>query len=76
MLWVLGYWIVGLVCMSIMLQPVLRQIAEECKDDPTRTGIASLVIIILICVLTPLWPAFLTVKGIKLCSKWSGTSAK
>ena len=39
MLWVLGYWIVGLVCMSIMLQPVLRQIAEECKDDPTRTGL-------------------------------------
>ncbi|QDZ76535.1 hypothetical protein [Bacillus cereus] len=76
MLWVLGYWIVGLVCMSIMLQPVLRQIAEECKDDPARTGIASLVIIILICVLTPLWPAFLTVKGIKLWSKWSGTSAK
>ncbi|EKS8367468.1 hypothetical protein [Bacillus thuringiensis] len=76
MLWVLGYWIVGLVGMSIMLQPVLRRIAEECKDDSARIGIASLVIIILICVLTPLWPAFLTVKVIKLCSKWSGTSAK
>ncbi|PEF69126.1 hypothetical protein CON35_08110 [Bacillus cereus] len=48
---------------------LVKEIAEECKDDPTRTGIASLVIIILICVLTPLWPAFLTLKVVRLFSK-------
>ncbi|PGC85686.1 hypothetical protein [Bacillus toyonensis] len=76
MLWILGYFIVGMVCMSIRLQPVLRQSAEEYKDDPTRTGITSLVIIILICLFTPLWPAFLTFGAIKLCSEDGGTSAK
>lgn len=42
MLWVLAYMIVGMVCVSIMLQPTLRKSVEECKENQTQIGITNL----------------------------------
>ncbi|PEN96604.1 hypothetical protein CN553_14395 [Bacillus cereus] len=76
MLWVLGYLIIGMVYASIQMRPTLHKMLKEEEGDEKGEANTIAVALILICLFTPLWPAFLTFRVIKLCSKDGGTSAK
>ncbi|MEW4153110.1 hypothetical protein Q0N88_24370 [Bacillus thuringiensis] len=76
MLWVLGYLIIGMVYASIQMRSTLHKMLKEEEGDEKGEAIAMAVVLMLICLFAPLWPALLTFRVIKLCSKGSGTSAK
>ncbi|WP_420974315.1 hypothetical protein [Bacillus thuringiensis] len=76
MLWVLGYLIVGMVYTSVYMRSILHKALKEEKGDEKGEAIVIVVVLLLICFFTPLWPMFLTFRVIKLFSKDCGTRAK
>lgn len=76
MLWILGYLIIGMVYVSVQMRPILQKVLKEEEGDEKGEANTIAVALILICLFTPLWPAFLTFRVIKLCSKDGVTSAK
>ncbi|MCQ6302104.1 hypothetical protein [Bacillus cereus] len=76
MLWILGYLIVGMVYASVQMRPTLYKLLKEEKGNEKGEAIVIVVVLLLICLFTPLWPVFLTFRVIKQCSKDCGTSAK
>lgn len=76
MLWILGYLIVGMVYASVQMRPTLYKLLKEEKGNEKGEAIVIVVVLLLICLFTPLWPVFLTFRVIKQFSKDCGTSAK
>ncbi|WP_186323974.1 hypothetical protein [Bacillus thuringiensis] len=66
MLWLLVYMIMGMMYASVQMLPILQKVLKEEDGDEKGEAITIVVALILFCLLTSLWPAFLTFKVIKL----------
>ncbi|PFI78303.1 hypothetical protein [Bacillus cereus] len=62
MLWLLAYFIVGMAYAALDMQPALREIWKDAEGDSGQEIIAIVVPLFLICLLTPVWPALVTLK--------------
>ncbi|MGE6961310.1 hypothetical protein ACQKIW_15165 [Bacillus thuringiensis] len=76
MLWFLVYMIIGMVYVSVQMRSILQKVLKEEEGDEKGEVITIAVALLIICLLAPLWPACMTFRAIKLCSKDGGTSAK
>lgn len=76
MLWLLAYLIVGMVCISSGMHSTVRKLLKDDKGDPNKEMITIAVMLFLICIFTPVWPAFLTMKIASVLRKGSDTSVK
>ncbi|QDZ76985.1 hypothetical protein [Bacillus cereus] len=76
MLWFLVYMIIGMVYVSVQMRSILQKVLKEEEGDEKAEVITIAVALLIICLLAPLWPACMTFRAIKLCSKDGGTSAK
>ncbi|MDF9624798.1 hypothetical protein ACT7C8_00125 [Bacillus cereus] len=76
MLWFLVYMIIGMVYVSVQMRSILQKVLKEEEGDEKGEVITNAVALLIICLLAPLWPACMTFRAIKLCSKDGGTSAK
>ena len=57
-LWLLVYMMIGMVYVSIQMRPILQKVLKEQEDDEKGEANTIAVALILICLFTPLWPAF------------------
>ncbi|PEJ83266.1 hypothetical protein [Bacillus toyonensis] len=62
MLWFLAYLIVGMIFISFSMQPVLRKTLKEKEGDNNQEAITIIVMFLVICIFTPVWPAVVTMK--------------
>ncbi|QPW48956.1 hypothetical protein G9298_14730 [Bacillus thuringiensis] len=62
MLWLLVYLIVGMVYISSGMHSTARKLLKDDKGDPSQEMITIAVMLFLICIFTPLWPALLTMR--------------
>ncbi|AOM09289.1 hypothetical protein [Bacillus thuringiensis] len=76
MLWFLVYMIIGMVYVSVQMRSILQKVLKEGEGDEKGEVITIAVALLIICLLASLWPACMTFRAIKLCSKDGGTSAK
>ncbi|MGH1093099.1 hypothetical protein ACQVUB_26760 [Bacillus mycoides] len=62
MLWLLAYLIVGMMYVSFGMQPALRKMLKEEEGDTKQEAITIVVMLLVICIFTPVWPALVTMK--------------
>ncbi|TBL12852.1 hypothetical protein EYB35_11905 [Bacillus paranthracis] len=62
MLWLLAYLIVGMIYISFGMQSSLRKMLKEDEGDTKQEAITIIVMLFLICIFTPVWPALVTMK--------------
>lgn len=62
MMWLLAYFIVGMIYISFGMQPALREALNNIEGDSGKEIITIVVTIFLICIFTPVWPALVTLK--------------
>ncbi|AIE31570.1 hypothetical protein P9W99_18110 [Bacillus cereus] len=62
MLWLLGYLIVGMIYVSFGMQPALRKMLKEEEGDTKQEAITIVVMLLVIGIFTPVWPALVTMK--------------
>ncbi|MGH1288748.1 hypothetical protein [Bacillus toyonensis] len=56
MLWLLSYFIVGVVYISSGLHSTVRKLLKDDKDDSNQEMIIIAVMLFLIFIFTPVWP--------------------
>ncbi|MGH0487456.1 hypothetical protein ACQVPJ_24090 [Bacillus mycoides] len=61
MLWLLAYLVVGMAYISFGMQPALRKMLKE-EGDTKQVAITIVVMFLVICIFTPVWPALVTMK--------------
>ncbi|MGQ3740574.1 hypothetical protein [Bacillus sp. Fil] len=76
MLWLLGYLIIGMIYSSIHMQSALRKMLKKENYDEKVQAILVGAMLLLVCIFTLLWPAFLTMKIASVLRKGSDTSVK
>ncbi|AFU14598.1 hypothetical protein MC28_3176 [Bacillus thuringiensis MC28] len=62
MLWLLAYFIVGMIYISFGMQPALHKMLKKEEGDTKQEAITILVMLLVICIFTPVWPALVTMK--------------
>lgn len=62
MLWLLAYLIVGMVYVSFGMHANVRRLLKEDKGNPNKEMITIVVMLFLICIFTPVWPALVTMR--------------
>ncbi|PGZ44072.1 hypothetical protein COE56_30690 [Bacillus anthracis] len=62
MLWVLAYLIVGMVYISFGMHSTVHKLLKDDKDDSSHEMITIAVMLFLICIFTPVWPALVTMR--------------
>ncbi|PFJ15336.1 hypothetical protein COD67_14325 [Bacillus cereus] len=62
MLWLLAYLIVGMVYISSGMYSTARKLLKDDKGDSSQEMITIAVMLFLICIFTPVWPALVTMK--------------
>ncbi|KIP26581.1 putative membrane protein [Bacillus thuringiensis serovar morrisoni] len=62
MLWLLAYFIVGMIYVSFGMQSALREALKDIEGESGKEMITIVVTLFLICIFTPVWPALLTMK--------------
>ncbi|TKH23990.1 hypothetical protein FC697_09605 [Bacillus wiedmannii] len=62
MLWLLAYLIVGMAYVSFGMQPAVRQAMKEYEGEPIGETITIVMVLLFICIFSPMWPAFVTMK--------------
>ncbi|CUB59072.1 hypothetical protein BN2127_JRS10_04762 [Bacillus subtilis] len=62
MLWLLTYLIVGMVYISFGMHSTVRKLLKDDKGDSDQEMITIAVMLFLICIFTPVWPALVTMR--------------
>ncbi|KAB2377117.1 MULTISPECIES: hypothetical protein [Bacillus] len=62
MLWLLGYLIVGMIYVSSGMQSGLRKMLKDDEGDTKQEAITIIVMFLVMCIFTPVWPALITMK--------------
>ncbi|MGH0601706.1 hypothetical protein [Bacillus mycoides] len=62
MLWLLAYLIVGMVYISLGMHSTARKLLKDDKGAPSQEMITIAVMLFLICIFTPVWPALVTMR--------------
>ncbi|RVU62451.1 hypothetical protein BM74_20430 [Bacillus thuringiensis] len=62
MLWLLAYLIVGMVYISSGMHSTVRKLLKDDKGDPNQEMITIAVMVFLICIFTPVWPALVIMR--------------
>ncbi|EJR56723.1 hypothetical protein IIO_05253 [Bacillus cereus VD115] len=62
MLWLLAYLIVGMIYVSFGMHSTVRKMLKDNEGDSNQEMIAIVVMLFLICIFTPVWPALVTMK--------------
>ncbi|MCU5406967.1 hypothetical protein OCA16_20650 [Bacillus cereus] len=62
MLWLLAYFTVGMVYISFGMHSTVRKLLKDDKGDPSQEMITIAVMLFLICIFTPVWPALVTMR--------------
>ncbi|HFJ9286767.1 TPA: hypothetical protein ACGW44_004704 [Bacillus toyonensis] len=62
MLWILAYLVVGMVYVSLGMQSSLRKVLKEEEGDTEQEAITIVVMFLVICIFTPVWPALVTMR--------------
>lgn len=62
MLWLLAYLIVGMIYVSFGMQPALRKMLKEEKGDNKQEAITIVVMLLVVVIFTPVWPALVTMR--------------
>ncbi|AZJ19597.1 hypothetical protein CT694_07760 [Bacillus wiedmannii bv. thuringiensis] len=62
MLWLLAYLIVGMIYISFGMQATVCEMLREEEGDSSQEMITITVMLFLICIFTPVWPALVTMK--------------
>ncbi|MBY7110371.1 hypothetical protein ILT06_05430 [Bacillus sp. 17RED48] len=62
MLWLLTYLIVGMVYISFGMHSTVRKLLKDDKGDSNQEMITIAVMLFLICIFTPVWPALVTMR--------------
>lgn len=62
MLWLLAYLIVGMVYISFGMHSTVRKLLKDDKGNPSQEMITIAVMLFLICIFTPVWPALVTMR--------------
>ncbi|MBT2578905.1 hypothetical protein J7E43_16115 [Bacillus sp. ISL-8] len=76
MIWLLAYLIVGMIYTSFGMHSTVRKLLKDNKGDSSKEMITIAVTLFLICIFTPVWPAFVTMKIASVLRKGSDTSVK
>lgn len=72
MMWILAYLIVGMIYVSFGMQPVLRKSLKDIEGESDKESITIVVMLFLICIFTPVWPALVTMKIVSKFNKYEG----
>ncbi|EOO32452.1 hypothetical protein IIU_03842 [Bacillus cereus VD133] len=70
MVWLLAYLIVGMIYISFCMQPALREALNDIEGDSGKEIITIVVMLFLICIFTPVWPALVTLKIVTKFNKY------
>ena len=62
MLWLLAYFIIGMVYVSFGMYANVRRLLKEDEGNPNKEMITIVVMLFLICIFTPVWPALVTMR--------------
>ncbi|MED1406664.1 MULTISPECIES: hypothetical protein [Bacillus cereus group] len=62
MLWLLAYLIVGMMYVSFGMHTNVRKMLKDYEDDTKQEAITIVVMLLVICIFTPVWPALVTMK--------------
>ena len=62
MLWILAHLVVGMVYISLGMQSSLRKVLKEEEGDAKQEAITIVVMFLVICIFTPVWPALVTMR--------------
>ncbi|MGH1297186.1 hypothetical protein [Bacillus pretiosus] len=62
MLWLLAYLTVGMIYISFGMHSTVRKLIKDNKGDPNQEMITIAVMLFLICIFTPVWPALVTMR--------------
>lgn len=62
MLWLLAYLIVGMIYISSEMHSTVRKLLKDDKGNPNQEMITIAVMLFLICIFTPVWPALVTMR--------------
>nr|WP_088325723.1 hypothetical protein [Bacillus cereus] len=58
----LAYLIVGMIYISFGMHSTVHKLLKDDKGNPNKEMITIAVMLFLICIFTPVWPALLTMK--------------
>lgn len=76
MLWLLTYFIVGMIYVSIAIYPNARKTAQQKKDDDEHLIATFIISLVLIACLTPFWIVLMAFGIAKLFHKRMNTNDK
>lgn len=62
MLWLLAYLIIGMVYVSFGMHANVHRMLKEDKGNLNKEMITIVVMLFLICIFTPVWPALVTMR--------------